>query len=98
MSIITLTAPLEAAATTLPVFGRSVLGFGVFGVIVSLTLTFKPMLKGLFRAVMLMITRPAASLEGGRAAAIGMLQRLAKDFEQTQPDQAAELRWLASRG
>jgi hypothetical protein len=33
-----------------------------------------------------------------RAASTDMLYSLASQFESTQPNQAAELRWLASRG
>jgi hypothetical protein len=46
---------------------------------------------------------PQASLKfaepgEGQAAGTDMLYALARQFESTQPNQAAELRWLASRG
>lgn len=97
MSYLSIAVPAQTAVAALPLLARSAVGFGVFGVIVTLVLTFKPLLKGLFRALFLTI-KPRTTTASGRAAAAALLQRLARDFDSSEPGQAAELRWLATRG
>lgn len=98
MSFLTIAIPAEAAVFTLPMLARSVLGFGLFGAIVTLVLTFKPLLKGMWRALLLSLKPSvASSKEVFRAATASLLQGLAKGFEESQPNQAAELRWFAGR-
>ena len=80
------------------------LGFpaqALFGsMLVALLVVFKPLLIGLLRAALLVL-KPRQPLEERQARhlAVGrrLLNALAKDFDATQPSQAAELRWLASR-
>lgn len=76
---------------------RPLIGLGAFA---SLLLYFKPLLKGLFKAALLSIS-PHKSLDERRSLdkvrGIRMLQRLATDYERTQPNLAAELRQLATR-
>jgi hypothetical protein len=71
------------------------------GILVALLLVFRPLLTGLLRAALLVI-KPRQSLEERQSRrvmkSVFMLNRMAKDFDATQPSQAAELRWLASRG
>lgn len=97
MSYLSIAVPAQTAVAALPLLARSAIGFGIFGLIITLVLAFKPLLKGLFRALLLTI-RPRTTLASGRAAAAALLQRLARDFDATEPGQAAELRWLATRG
>ncbi|MBS0308502.1 MAG: hypothetical protein JSS58_05985 [Proteobacteria bacterium] len=97
MSFLAVAIPVEAAVANLPLLARSALGFGIFGAIISLTLAFKPLLKGLWQALLLAL-KPRHHLQAGRAHAAALLQTLACDFEANQPSQAEELRRLASRG
>jgi hypothetical protein len=98
MSFLAIAVPVEAVAITLPLLARSALGFGVFGAIVALVLTFKPLLKGMWRALLLSLKpRVDSSKEAFRAATASLLQGLANGFEESQPNQAAELRWFAGR-
>jgi hypothetical protein len=101
MSILSIAFPFESAVF----FGgivagaaRPLLGLGVFA---SLLLYFKPLIKGLFKAILLSIS-PRKSLEERRLMdklrSARMLQRIARDYESTQPNLAAELKQLASRG
>lgn len=67
----------------------------------TLLLIFKPLLKGLLQAAILVLA-PRKTLEERRFAAklrgIAMLHRMASSYDHSQPNLAAELRQLASRG
>jgi len=73
--------------------------FGV-GALMTVGMVFKPMLIGVVQATRL-VFRPRLSLEERKSRQalrrVAMLNRMARDFDQFQPNQAAELRMLASR-
>jgi hypothetical protein len=100
MSILSIAFPFESAVMIGGVVAgaaRPLLGLGAFA---SLLLYFKPLLKGLFKAALLFIS-PRKSLEErrlvDRVRSARMLQRLACDYDRSQPNLANELRQLASR-
>lgn len=100
MSFISLAFPLEAAASFAGVAAgaaRPLIGVSLFA---TLLLIFKPLLKGLLQAAILMLA-PRKSLEQRRMAekirGAKLLHRMARDYESSQPNLAAELRQLASR-
>jgi hypothetical protein len=101
MSFISIAFPLEAAASFAGVAAgaaRPLLGVSLFA---TLLLVFKPLLKGLLQAAILMMA-PRKSLEERRFAArlrgVSMLHRMAREYDRSQPNLAAELRQIASRG
>lgn len=77
---------------------RPLVGLGVFA---TLLLVFKPMIAGLLQAALLVV-KPRQSLERrrerNRLRGILLLNHMADDLSQTQPNLATELRLLASRG
>jgi hypothetical protein len=81
-----------AAAVARPVFGA--------GALMTVLMVFRPLVVGVLQAIGLLL-RPRLSLEEreNRRALRStlMLNRMARDFDQTQPNQAAELRYLATR-
>jgi hypothetical protein len=87
----------EAFAGTAGV-ARPLLGLGVMA---ALLVVFKPLLVGVLRAASLVFS-PRKSLEERnarrRVKSALAVNLLAREFEATQPNQAAELRSLASRG
>lgn len=94
MSILSIAIPVEAAVGA----ARPLIGLGIFAAVLVL---FKPLIAGMLRAAMLVIT-PRKRLEESNARArfqgALMLNRMAREYETTQPGLAAELRSLASRG
>jgi hypothetical protein len=101
MSILSIAFPFEAAASFAGIaFGaaRPLLGVSLFA---TLLLLFKPLLKGLLQAGLLLLS-PRKSLEERRTAqkvrGAKLLNRLARNYESSQPNLAAELRQFASRG
>lgn len=88
----------EAVTATAVTAARPLLGLGVAAALIYM---FKPLLVGLLRAGLLVI-KPRKSLEERNARrrlkGILMIHRLARDVDDTQPNLAAELRWLAARG
>jgi hypothetical protein len=101
MSFLSIAFPAEAAAPVLYAVGaaaRPLIGFGIFA---ALLVLFKPLIAGVLRAALLVIT-PRKLLEERKARekyqGVLMLNRMARDYESSQPNQAAELRSLASRG
>ncbi len=95
MSILSFAIPFDAAFTGAV---RPLLGLGIFA---ALLIVFKPLLAGLLRTAMLVIT-PRKPLEERKAEdkfqGLMMLNRMAREYESSQPSLAAELRSLASRG
>jgi hypothetical protein len=73
--------------------------FGV-GALMSVLMVFKPLLLGVLQAIRL-VFKPRRSLEERNEQrtlrGVLMLNRMARDLDQSQPNQAAELRMLASR-
>jgi len=101
MSILSIAFPVEAAVSVAGVAigaARPLLGVSLFA---TLLLLFKPLLKGLVQAGLLLLS-PRKSLEERRLVqkirSAKMLNRIASDYEMSQPNLAAELRQLASRG
>jgi hypothetical protein len=105
MSILAIAFPAEAAipvaqAVVGAVAGvaRPLIGLGIFA---TLLVLFKPLLKGILRAGLLVIS-PRKSLKDRKAndnmQGVLMLNRMARELDLSQPSLAAELRLLASRG
>lgn len=105
MSIFALASPVQAAGPAVQTFARVAMNvarpvFGV-GALMTILMMFKPLVKGMFQAVRLVVS-PRLSLEERNSRRtlhdVLMLNRMARELDQSQPNQAAELRWLASRG
>lgn len=101
MSFLAIAVPAEAAfpfAQAFASYARPLLGFSA---LMTLLLIFKPLVLGLLRAAWLTI-KPRQSLEqrNSRRKLLGvlMLNRMAKEYEYSQPNLASELRLLAGRG
>jgi hypothetical protein len=90
MSVINLVSPV--ASIVRPMIG--------FGIVATLILIFKPLLVGLLRAALLVLNPRASSakkIETQRVKGVMMLNSLARDLDRTQPNLAAELRYMAWR-
>ena len=93
--------PFEAAVSVAGIAigaARPLIGMSLFA---TLLLLFKPLLKGLLQAG-LMLLSPRKSLDERRVVqkvrSARLLNNIARDYEASQPNLAAELRQLASRG
>lgn len=97
MSVLSIAFPIEAIAANALAIARPLLGLGILA---ALMVVFKPLLVGMLRAALLVI-RPRKSLEERSARSVMesvlMLNRMARDFDRTQPGLANELRSIASR-
>ena len=90
MSVINYVSPV--ASIVRPMIG--------FGIIATLLLIFKPLLVGMLRAAMLVLNpraKSAKKAKSERIKGIMMLNSLARDLDRTQPNLAAELRYMAWR-
>jgi hypothetical protein len=101
MSILSIAIPFDAANPAIQAVAtaaRPLIGLGIFA---ALLVLFKPLISGLLRTAMLVIT-PRKALEERKAddkfQGVLMLNRMAREYEFSQPSLAAELRSLASRG
>jgi hypothetical protein len=105
MSILAIAFPAEAAIPVAQAVvgavasvARPLIGLGIFA---TLLVLFKPLLKGILRAALLVIS-PRKSLKDRKAndnmQGVLMLNRMARELDLSQPSLAAELRLLASRG
>ncbi len=105
MSILAAVYPAQVAVPAAQAFvrvaatvARPLVGVGA---LMTLTMMFKPLVKGMLQATAL-VFHPRLSLEERNSRRtlrdVLMLNRMAKELELSQPNQAAELRWLASRG
>lgn len=105
MSIFTIAFPVQAAVPVAEAFAgtaitvaRPLLGFSMLA---ALLVMFKPLLVGLLRAALLVV-KPRRSLEEREARrtmkSILMLNRMAREYDASQPGLAAELRSIAARG
>jgi len=101
MSILSIAFPFEAAVSVAGVAigaARPLIGVSLFA---TLLLLFRPLLKGLLQAALLVVS-PRKSLDERRTMqkvrSVKLLNRIASDYENSQPNLAAELRQLASRG
>jgi hypothetical protein len=83
----------STTAMVRPLFGAAAL--------TTLLVVFRPLVIGVFQATRLVFS-PRLSLDDRKVRRtmkdVLMLNRMARDLDQTQPNQAAELRFLASRG
>jgi hypothetical protein len=104
MSFLNVALPFSAVLFAAEAFGfmlagavRPLLGLGA---VAAFAVVFKPLLSGLLRAALLAI-KPRQPIEirnqCRRLAEARSMQRMAREFDDTQPGLAAELRWLASR-
>ena len=100
MSVLSIAFPFEAAISFAGVAmgaARPLIGVSLFA---TLLLLFQPLLKGLLKAGLLLLS-PRKSLEERRTAqkvrGAKLLNMIARDYECSQPNLAAELRQLASR-
>lgn len=101
MSILSIAFPFEAAVSVAGFAvgaARPLIGMSIFA---SLLVLFKPLLKGMLQAGLLLLS-PRKSLDERRQAhkirGIRLVNAIARDYEASQPNLAAELRQLASRG
>lgn len=89
---------LQAFAGSAAIYVRPLFGLGALA---TFFMMFRPMIVGMFQAVRLMLS-PRLTLEERNSRrmlqGVLMLNRMARDIEQYEPAQAAELRQLASRG
>jgi hypothetical protein len=108
MSVLSLAYPAQAAINYVQTFSgsfaslaRMFLGLGVFTILASVAMVFKPLILGVVRTVTLVI-RPRVSLQQRllkqRWEGVQLLNCFARDVEATQPNLAAEMRYLAARG
>jgi hypothetical protein len=99
MSLLSLAFPIAGlpAAEAFASAARPLLGLGA---VAALVFTFKPLLVGLMRAALLVIN-PRKSIEERNARRLlksaVMLNRMARNLENTDPSLASELRSVASR-
>jgi hypothetical protein len=100
MSFLSLAFPfpaVEALAGTAINLARPLLGLGVMAALIYM---FKPLLLGVLRAALLVVSPRKSLAERNarrRMKGVLMVNRLARDLEDAQPGLASELRWLASR-
>ena len=99
-SILSISYPVQALQTiagSAAVYARPLFGLGALA---TMLMVFKPMVVGMFQAIRLVFS-PRLSLEDRKSRRtlhdVLMLNRMARELDQTQPNQAAELRYLASR-
>ncbi|WP_019139968.1 hypothetical protein [Noviherbaspirillum massiliense] len=109
MTILTIAFPVQAAIPVAETvigsaasMARPALGLGA---LVAVLMMFKPLLLGLVRAAVLVVKpRQTAQQRAEQRAArralrdAKKLHRMAAEVERLQPNLAAELRFLASRG
>jgi hypothetical protein len=101
MSILSIAFPFEAAVSVAGIAigaARPLIGVSLFA---TMLLLLKPLLKGLLQAGLLLLS-PRKSLDERRMAqkmrSVKLVNRIASGYEASQPNLAAELRQLASRG
>ena len=105
MSILTIAFPTQAALPIAQAFATTALSVARpllrFTALAALLLIFRPMLVGMLRAAVLVV-KPRRSLEERASRrnmkGILMLNRMAREYDTTQPSLAAELRSIAARG
>lgn len=101
MSLMAIAFSTQVAVPVAQIFttyARPLLGLGV---LIALLMIFKPMIRGLARAVLLAVKpRPTLDQRNFRSRLQGvlMLNRMANELDSSQPSLAAELRLLAARG
>lgn len=104
MSIMTFVYPIQSAAPAVRTFTGSMASavrplFGM-GVLVTLLMVFKPLVAGVLRAALLLVTPRQTTEQRMRRAHLRdmlMLNRMAREMDQSQPNLASEFRGFASR-
>lgn len=104
MSILSIAFPAEAALPALQAFAGNAISVARpmvgLGVLAAFLVAFKPLLVGLLRAALLVV-KPRQPLEERasrrKLQSILMLNRMARDLENSEPSLAAELRAIAAR-
>lgn len=104
MSILMLAYPLQSALPIVRNVAGSMIGaarplFGL-GMLVTLLMVFKPLLVGVLRAALMLLTPGKSSERRMQRAHLRdtvMLHRMANELGNSQPNLAAELRGFASR-
>ena len=103
MTFLTTTLPVPIIQTAIATI-RPLLGMGLFfvlGLLAAMLTVFRPLMLGIARAALLVV-KPRLSLEERRTRrtfhGVLMLNRLANEYDASQPNLASELRNLASRG
>ena len=95
-SVLSLGYPAQALQSAV-MYARPLFGLGALA---AFFMMFKPMLLGLLQAARLVFS-PRLTLEERKSRrtlqGVLMLNRMARDIEQFEPNQAAELRQLAGR-
>ena len=100
MSLLAIASPAQAipVAQAFTIYARPFLGLSA---LVTLLMIFKPLVLGMIRAAWLAL-KPRKSLEqrNSRSKLLGvlMLNRMANEYDKSQPNLASELRLLAGRG
>jgi hypothetical protein len=101
VSILTIGFPVETAGPLAQAALSAIRPLLGLGLAAALVVVFKPLIAGILRAALLLLTpRPSRERRQAqdRVRAALTLNRMAREFDGSQPGQAAELRWLASRG
>ncbi len=90
MSVLSLITPV--ASIVRPMIG--------LGLLTTSIIIFKPLLTGILRALILLVTPKVkiAEVKNKNIHSISLLNKMARDLENSQPNVAAELRQLAGRG
>lgn len=105
MSILTIAFPAQVAVPvaqtvlgTAATLARPALGLSALA---AMLLVFKPLVAGILRAALMTVTSRESDEQKAQRRALRdakRLNRLARQAERLQPNLAAELRYLASRG
>lgn len=104
MSILTFVSPAQSALPVVRTFAGSMLGaarplFGL-GVFVTVLMVFKPLITGMLRALLMLLTPRQTTEQRMRRAHLRdmlLLNRMANELDSSQPNLAAEFRGFASR-
>ena len=100
MSILAIAFPAEAAVPVAQAFVNAARPLIGLGILATLLLLFKPLIVGMLRAALLVVS-PRKSLQERKAhnnmQGALMLNRMARELDSSQPSLAAELRLLAGR-
>jgi hypothetical protein len=101
MSFLAIAFPAQAAVPVAQTFVNYARPFLGLSALITLLMIFKPLVLGIIRAAWLTI-KPRQSLEQRNARrklfGVMMLNRMANEYDRSQPNLAAELRLLAGRG
>jgi hypothetical protein len=104
MTFLTLAFPIQAAIPAAQTFAGAAVGVARpllgFSALAAVLVMFKPLLVGLLRAALLVL-KPRRSLEERASRrtleGVQMLNRMAREYDLSQPSLAAELRSIAAR-